>query len=121
MSLTFEQLAEANRVRANHWHNGFPDNEDGWTIVDWSNAMCGEAGEVANVVKKIRRHDFGLHAANDPPRMDLVLNNLANEIGDVLLYLDLLAQSQGLSLEACVIHTFNRVSEREGFQDRIYG
>lgn len=40
-------------------------------------------------------------------------------IGDTVVYLDLLAQRLGLRLEDCVRDTFNRISEREGFPERI--
>jgi hypothetical protein len=35
------------------------------------------------------------------------------------MYLDLLAQKAGLSLNRCVLDTFNRVSAREGFPERL--
>lgn len=53
-ALTFEEVIETNRERCLRWHN--PDTEP-WTGADWSNAMCGEAGEAANVVKKLRRNE----------------------------------------------------------------
>lgn len=56
MSLTFERVAEINRQRCKRWHD--PETEP-WTGADWSNAMCGEAGEAANVVKKLRRNETG--------------------------------------------------------------
>jgi len=118
MPLDFNDVSKANRDRARRWHHGFPDNQGGWTGADWSNAMCGEAGETANVVKKLRRHDFGLTQANGFSRNEL-LGMLATEIGDTFIYLDLLAQFYGLNTSECVVDTFNRVSEREGFPDRI--
>lgn len=54
--LTFRQVIETNRVRCRRWHG--PDTEP-WSGADWSNAMCGEAGEAANVVKKLRRNETG--------------------------------------------------------------
>ena len=51
-SLTFAHLSVVNRKRCRRWHGG---DSEGWTGSDWSNAMCGEAGEAANVVKKLRR------------------------------------------------------------------
>lgn len=120
MDLTFAQVSEINRKRANRWHNGFPSKNDAWTGADWSNAMAGEAGETCNVVKKIRRYDIGIQQAEDPERDVLIINELAKEIGDTYLYLDLLAQYYGLSIDACVAYTFNRVSEREGFPERIH-
>jgi hypothetical protein len=47
---TFEALRTRNVSRLARWHD--PDSEP-WTGADWSNAMCGEAGEAANVVKKL--------------------------------------------------------------------
>lgn len=122
--MDLNDISAVNRQRANRWHNGFPDNGDGWTLADWSNAMCGEAGEAANVVKKLRRLDFGLQQAEqgtlgDEQMREVLRAKLATEIGDTFVYLDLLAQAAGLSLNRCVLDTFNRVSEREGFPERL--
>lgn len=114
--LTFAEVSAINRQRCERWHPGFPD--DGWTGADWSNAMQGEAGEAGNIVKKLRRIEFGLNAAAGDKRDDLLVK-LATEIGDTFMYLDLLAQHYGLDLGRCVIDTFNRVSVREGFPERI--
>lgn len=116
MTLTFQAVSEINRVRCERWHPGFPD--DGWRGSDWSNAMAGEAGETCNVVKKLRRLDFGLVQAADDTRADL-MSKLATEIGDTFLYLDLLAQHYGLDIAECIANTFDRVSIREGFPERL--
>lgn len=116
MTLTFEQLRTVNGQRVERWHPGFP--HDDWTGADWSNAVCGEAGEMANVVKKLRRRELGMADAVGIPVAEL-RRSLAIEIGDTLVYLDLLAQFYGLRLEDCTVMTFNRVSEREGFPERL--
>lgn len=116
--LTFQAVSEVNRMRCERWHPDFPN--DGWTGSDWSNAMQGEAGEAGNKVKKLRRLDFGLTQAAGDTREQL-LADLATEIGDTFMYLDLLAQFYGLDIATCVVDTFNRVSEREGFPERING
>lgn len=114
--LTFDEVSKTNRARCERWHPGFPN--DGWTGADWSNAMQGEAGEAGNIVKKLRRIEFGLNQAAGDQRADL-LGKLALEIGDTFMYLDLLAQHYGLDLAECVVNTFNRVSVREGFPERL--
>lgn len=124
--LTFQQLSTVNAQRANRWHHGFPKHKDGWTGADWSNAMCGEAGETANVVKKLRRLDTDVQQAEQGEHevqdyQNMLRQKLATEIGDTFMYLDLLAQFYGLKMEECVAETFNRVSEREGFPERING
>lgn len=122
--LTLAAVSAVNRQRCDHWHPGFPD--DGvWLGSDWSNAMAGEAGEACNIVKKLRRLDTGFAAGGDsaPPdpatAREWLMAKLAKEIGDVYLYLDLLAQFYGLDLAQCVVHAFNEVSVRQGHPERI--
>lgn len=114
--LTFHDVSQINRKRCERWHPGFPD--DGWTGSDWSNAMAGEAGETCNVVKKLRRNQFGIVQAAADTGPDLRAK-LATEIGDTFLYLDLLAQFYGLDMAVCVAETFNRVSRRENFPELL--
>lgn len=121
--LTFEQVSAINRKRCERWHPGFPYDE--WTGADWSNAMCGESGETANVVKKLRRQEVGveqaerLQSADDEAHREMLLDKLATEIGDTFLYLDLLAQYYGLDVATCITDTFNRVSKQEGFPEML--
>lgn len=114
----FRLVAEANAARAGRWHPGFPNSSDGWTGADWSNAAAGEMGETCNIVKKLRRIETGTQQAEAPTRAEL-LAKLATEIGDTYIYLDLLAQFYGLDMHRCIADTFNRVSIREGFPERI--
>lgn len=115
--LTFDMVSQINRARATRWHPGFPD-DDTWSIADWSNAMCGEAGEAANVVKKIRRYEEGLHGVGDPTEQEL-RKMLAHELADVFLYLDLLASKAGVDLPAAIVEKFNIVSDRQGFSEKL--
>lgn len=122
--MDLRRISAMNRRRADRWHHGFPDNKDGWTLADWSNAMQGEAGEAGNIVKKLRRIETGLRqaeqgATSDQEMRALLLTKLETEVGDTGVYLDLLAQAAGLSLNRAIIRTFNRVSEREGFPERL--
>lgn len=118
-----ELFTRINNDRVRRWHPGFPN--DGWMGSDWSNAMVGEAGEAANVVKKLRREETGIQqtermqSANDEAHHEMLLDKLADEIGDVYAYLDLLAQYYGINIGEAIIRKFNRISEREGFPDRM--
>lgn len=66
-------------------------------------AMTGEQGELANLLKKIRRGDFTLDEKRD---------EVAKEIADVAIYLDLLAAKLGIDLGKAVREKFNEVSDR---------
>jgi NTP pyrophosphatase (non-canonical NTP hydrolase) len=116
--LAFADVTAANRSRAERWHPGFPADGADWTIADWSNAVCGEAGELANVIKKLRRHECGLRGEGDPTADDLRAM-AAEEIADVILYADLLATKLGVDLPAAIVAKFDKVSERQGFPERL--
>lgn len=115
--LTFGDVHAANFERCRRWHPGFPDDED-WSLADWCLAMVGEAGEAANVVKKIHRAKYGLRGRLDPPMQELI-EALAEELADVFLYLDLLACKARIDLPAAIVAKFNAVSERQDFPERL--
>lgn len=115
-ALTFEKVREINIARCNRWHAGGIEE---WSVVDWSNAMAGEAGEVCNAVKKYRRVEGNMVQSKGPQTLEEATAAIATEIGDTFLYLQLLAARLGLRMEDCVVDTFNRVSEREGFPERL--
>jgi NTP pyrophosphatase (non-canonical NTP hydrolase) len=112
MTLTFDDLRAANQARQDYW-----GGSENWTLADWSNALAGEVGEACNVVKKIRRPQLGtIGNSSDVP---VYYKQLESEIGDVLIYLDLLANAAGLSLAECVSRAFNEKSEKLNMPVRL--
>lgn len=111
---SFNHVRTISLQRALRWH---PKGIDSWSLSDWGVALAGEAGELCNVIKKMNRLRDGLQqkAVNESE----LITSLAMEIGDVYLYLDLIAQRAGLKIEDCIKDTFNRVSERESFPERL--
>jgi NTP pyrophosphatase (non-canonical NTP hydrolase) len=69
--------------------------------------LCGEAGEVAEKVKKMIRDDGGVLSAQ---RRDA----LAGELGDVLWYVAQLATEAGLDLDAIARDNLDKLRSREG-------
>ncbi len=114
-----EEISKANRARCTRWHEH--DNGD-WSGADWSNAVCGEVGEMANVVKKIRRYETGVARVDEEMsafRLRELMADLAEEMADVFLYLDLLADHYGVDLPKSIVDKFNRVSIERGYPDRL--
>jgi NTP pyrophosphatase (non-canonical NTP hydrolase) len=72
-----------------------------WTPTEWALAVVGEAGEVANAVKKLNRGDGTPEA-------------VGAELADVVTYCDLLAARLGIDLSAALRLKFNEVSQRRG-------
>lgn len=114
MSLNFKTLAEANLLRAETlYHKNITD----WSPLEWGGALSGEVGELNNILKKIKKIDSNLgHFNYKPGEQDLekLRAQAASEIGDVAIYLDLVAQRLQLDLGDCVVTKFNEVSKREG-------
>lgn len=125
MSLTFKEFSEINFARSKEWHaRGIGTLTSTaliapWFYLDYSNAMVGEAGETANAVKKLRRYELGILGNRDRTSQSELIVDIGNEIGDTLVYLDLLASSLGLSLEECVRRKFNRKSIELGFEEML--
>lgn len=72
--------------------------------------FAGEAGEVANAVKKVYRAQNGI-LGNNKDISDL-MENLVEEIGDVLITIDLLANEYNIDLEHAVKTKFNKTSHK---------
>lgn len=113
--LSFRQLREVNVSRCRRWH---PPESTPWTAADWSNAMCGEAGEYANIIKKIRRHETGAANEGDPPVEELK-RKAARELADVVIYADLNASYLGIDLGEAIREKFNQKSVEYGFPERL--
>ncbi len=102
MTRFLQHLREQNvkRCEAPRSEGGYGHPLDAWTPLEWAGAAAGEMGEACNLVKKVRRGD------------DVPLSRVADEIGDVVVYLDLLCACMGIDLEKAVVDKFNATSEK---------
>lgn len=134
MALTFHDLQNASRSRAERWHGG-----DSWTLLEWAGAMCGEAGEAANFAKKIRRlegrmksltraivrprqedrseRDRAIHLVAD--KTDELKVRLAREVADAILYGICILNELEDDAEEVIRTVFNEKSDEYGFPERI--
>jgi NTP pyrophosphatase (non-canonical NTP hydrolase) len=112
MSLTFEQFREANVSRCVRWH---PEGIESWSPSDWLTAVTGELGELASLLKMRNRERDGLPGNKFSPTD----KQIADELADVVTYLDLLAAVLGVDLGRAVVEKFNEVSIRVGFPERL--
>lgn len=110
--LTFSKFRAANVRRCLKWH---PEGLESWSPADWLTAICGELGELASLIKMKNRERDGLPGNKFSPTQ----KQMADEVADVLTYLDLLAACLGIDLADAAISKFNEVSTRVGFPDRL--
>lgn len=109
-------FSEFNRRRCLH---GFQHALKSWSLSDWMTATVGELGEAANVAKKLNRVRDGIPGNKETA--DQLREMLADEIADTFIYLDLMCQSQGISLEDAVIRKFNITSKKIGYPNVLTG
>jgi NTP pyrophosphatase (non-canonical NTP hydrolase) len=69
--------------------------------------LTGEAGEVANVVKKIQRDHGGVIT-------DDIRGKLKDELGDVLWYISACADELGLRLAEIAEYNVDKLAKRHG-------
>ena len=109
MRLTFALLREANAQRLSA--RSYRVCETHWTPAHWMQALVGEVGELANILKKVDRGDF--------PMADVRID-VARELADIQTYLDILALKLDVDLGAATVDKFNEVSDRVGAPVYIY-
>jgi NTP pyrophosphatase (non-canonical NTP hydrolase) len=114
--LTFATFSATNRERCES-PDGFGHPLSGWSVSDWFLAATGEFGEAANKAKKLNRVRDGI-PGNTETEAELRAG-LGDEIADAVIYLDLLAQSEGFDLGTLVASKFNRTSEKIGAPHRL--
>lgn len=117
--LSIGALGDANRARIHHFRNARGEAADAtadgsdWSLLEWAAAVCGEAGELANVCKKIRRGDLELA---EPAVQAMV----AGELADMAIYLEITARQAGINLSVAIVDKFNATSVKIGSPVRLH-
>ncbi len=108
-NLDLAKLRWANQMRLPHFKDANGkichsemDGSD-WSLTDWMTAVAGETGELANVVKKVRRGDFTIDEAH---------TMLADEAADIVIYLDIFCANAGINLSEAIVNKFNKTSKK---------
>jgi NTP pyrophosphatase (non-canonical NTP hydrolase) len=111
-SMTFADFSAANRTRSES-PQGFGHTLDSWSLSDWMLAALGELGEAANIGKKLNRVRDGIKG-NKQTEAELRAA-FREELADTFIYLDLIAQSQGIDLGEAVREKFDAKSREIGY------
>jgi len=77
------------------------------------NELAGEVGEACNVIKKLERERHGIRGSR------ATVSDLADELADVIICVDLIAMQYGIDLDAAVARKFNVTSEKVGLDTRL--
>jgi len=106
--VTFNVLRGANQNRQKEW----PGNEKA-DVPFRALEVAGEAGELSEAIKKLLRAERGIKGST------ATREDVADEMGDLLVSLDLLADALGINLGEAVRQKFNRASEKYGMRTYI--
>ena len=118
-SLDMNKLSNVNAARCES-PTGFNHPMEEWSIAEWTNAICGEAGEAANLAKKIIRTRAGVRGNSGTKEQYEA--ELAKELADIVLYCDLTATKLGIDLwstDGAVAKKFNEVSDKIGSELKL--
>lgn len=112
---TFAMLRHANVERSSQWHLG----NEGFDAMFFAVATGGECGEALNVQKKLRRQELNAAGPTNIKPSRATLNDLADEMADTVIYMDLWAEKVGVDLWEAIVHKFNKKSDEMGFSVRL--
>lgn len=103
------RLRQASSARQKEW------DPNGKTTLSFRGLeMAGEAGEACNVLKKLERARMGMRGSK------ATVEQLAEELADVIICVDLIAMDAGgIDLRAAIVLKFNATSERLGLRTRL--
>lgn len=104
----FWGLREANVARAEEWHSGVDIS-----LSFRGNELAGETGEACNLIKKLDRERLGLIGSR------ATVAQLAEELADVIICVDLIAMELDLDMDVEVARKFNKTSIARGLKTRM--
>jgi|SRR5882672_3816192 len=94
-------LRQANQRRQQEW-----DPTDSVTIEYRGNELAGEVGEACNLIKKMARERLGIRGSR------ATKYELAQELADVVISVDLIAMQMGIDLSHAIEEKFNATSAK---------
>lgn len=107
-ALAFQDLRDANATRQAEW-----DPTDAITLGYRGNELAGEVGEACNVIKKLERERLGIRGTR------ATVEQLAEELADAIICIDLIAMQAGVDLGTAVVAKFNATSAKYGLATKL--
>jgi NTP pyrophosphatase (non-canonical NTP hydrolase) len=101
-------LRFANYARQTEW-----DPAGQITLTYRATELAGETGEACNVIKKLERERLGIRGSR------ATKEQLAEELADIIICVDLLAMDLGIPLADAIRDKFNATSEKYDLMTRI--
>jgi len=108
--LNLKHLRTANSIRSDEWNNHkLTEQEKLGDLLFRTTELAGEVGEACNEVKKLFRFLGGMKGGKS---IDECREALTEEIADVVICADRVAEAMNIDLSEAVISKFNKTSEK---------
>lgn len=108
--MDFYTLRAANVARQEEWNGSTPDTDLSFK----GNELAGEVGEACNLIKKLERERLGLRGSRT------TITELAKELADCIICVDLVAAKLGIDLSDAVVKKFNETSVKQGLSVMLF-
>lgn len=109
LSLDFKNLRAANGARQVEW-----TGSAAVPLLFRATELAGETGEAMNIVKKLERERLGW------PGSRATRAQLADELADIIICVDLLAMTEDIDLAVAIARKFNETSRKVGLSTLLY-
>lgn len=108
-----KELRTKSFTRGQEFHRGKTPKKNLEELLFRATELGGETGECLEAVKKLARQARGMKGGKS---FKTSLKNLREEIGDVVISLDRLAEFFDIDLEDAIKHKFNLTSKKKGLK-----
>ncbi|MDT3497607.1 nucleoside triphosphate pyrophosphohydrolase family protein [Bacillus toyonensis] len=112
--LSIGELNDYQEATLRTWNT---NNDFGGRVLNAALGLTGEAGEVADIVKKAIFHGHGFDPAHCPGEEGGNTHKIALELGDILYYISIMSHEMGYTLEDIAQMNISKLATRypEGF------
>ncbi|PGT79483.1 nucleotide pyrophosphohydrolase [Bacillus cereus] len=115
--MNINQICELDQYQEAALRTWNTNNDFGGRVLNAALGLTGEAGEVADVVKKAIFHGHGFDPAHCPREVEGNTHKIALELGDILYYLSIMSHEMGYTLEDIAQMNIAKLAKRypDGF------
>ncbi|MDZ5610842.1 nucleoside triphosphate pyrophosphohydrolase family protein, partial [Bacillus pseudomycoides] len=113
-ALSIDELNDYQEATLRTWNN---KTDFGGRVSNAALGLTGEAGEVADIIKKAIYHGHGFQPAHCPGEEDGNTYKLALELGDIMYYVAIMAHEIGYTLQDIAEMNIAKLAKRypDGF------
>ncbi|MDA1867346.1 MULTISPECIES: nucleoside triphosphate pyrophosphohydrolase family protein [Bacillus cereus group] len=115
--MNINQICELDQYQEAALRTWNTNHDFGGRVLNAALGLTGEAGEVADVVKKAIFHGHGFDPAHCPGEEEGNTHKIALELGDILYYISIMSHEMGYTLEDIAQMNISKLATRypDGF------